>query len=100
MRAATTLFDDVAEFGGDTFDDDRDGNRLRAQFRRVWCVMRGGAWLTLAQIAAATGDPESSVSARLRDFRKPRYGGHTVERAYVRKGLWTYRVVPTGEGRP
>ena len=36
-----------------------------------------GSWHTLSEIAAATGDPEASVSARLRGFRSM---GCTVER--------------------
>jgi hypothetical protein len=38
------------------------------------------AWISLQSLATSTGDPEASVSARLRDFRKPRFGGHTVDR--------------------
>lgn len=81
-------------FDGDTFNEDRDGERLRAQSRRVWGVMQEGGWLTLEQIAQATGDPTTSVSARLRDFRKRKFGGHVVLRKYVSKGLWSYRLVP------
>jgi len=47
--------------------------------------MRDGEWRTLGEISEATGHPEASVSARLRDFRKPRFGGHTVNR---RRGKW------------
>ena len=46
-----------------------------------------------ATIAEAVGSPEASVSARLRDLRKPAFGGHTVERQYVERGLFRYRVV-------
>lgn len=51
------------------------------------------AFASLAAIAKLTGDPEASVSARLRDFRKLRFGGHTVERRYVEVGLFEYRVL-------
>lgn len=80
------------EFGGATFSPVRDGDRLRAQLARVRRVMADGEWRTLAVIAEETGDPEASVSARLRDLRKAKFGGHTVERDYVRKGQWRYRV--------
>lgn len=74
---------------GVTYDAPRDRARLAAQAQRVYVVMLAGDWLTLRQIAAATGDPEASVSARLRDCRR---AGHTVERRYVANGLWCYRV--------
>ena len=57
--------------------------RLNRQQQRVFDVMKDGQWRTLADIAALTGDPEASVSARLRDLRKARFGGSTVERAPV-----------------
>ncbi len=46
----------------------------------------------MAQIEAATGYPQASISARLRDLRKPRNGGYTVERSHVHRGVWAYRV--------
>ena len=78
---------------GETFDRARDGKRLNAQASAVYRVMSDGAWRSLSQIAAATDAPEASVSARLRDLRKPCFGGHTVERRHVERGLWLYRVV-------
>jgi hypothetical protein len=33
----------------------------------------GGVWRTLRQIAAITGDPEASISTRLRDFNNHEY---------------------------
>ena len=78
---------------GATYDHARDGRRLTAQHHRVLAFMRTHGWVTLAAIAAATGDPEASVSARLRDLRKPKFGAHLVNRRYVRRGLWEYRLV-------
>lgn len=74
---------------GETFDAARDGKRLSAQAADVYALMRDGRWRTLGDISEATGHPEASVSARLRDLRG---AGHTVERAYVSRGLWRYRV--------
>ena len=54
--------------------------------------MADGQWRTLKEIAAATGAPEASVSARLRDLRNERFGGYAVEREYIGDGLWRYRV--------
>jgi hypothetical protein len=71
-----------------------DEVRLSGQLARVRTVMSGGAWLTLAEIAErAAGSSEAGVSARLRDLRKPRFGGHTVERRRRTQGLWEYRVL-------
>ncbi len=81
------------QFDGATYEPARDRSRLKAQLDRVKRAMAGGVWLTLAQLSAATGDPEASVSARLRDCRKARFGGHTVEREYVERGLFRYRLL-------
>lgn len=78
---------------GETFDAARDGRRLNAQAADVYRLMRDGKWRTLAEIAAATDHPEASVSARLRDLRKPTLGGLTVERRHVERGVWQYRVI-------
>ncbi len=81
-----------AHHDGVTYRPARDKGRLNAQTRRVYDAMVGGRWLTLAELAELTGDPEASVSARLRDLRKPKFGGHTVERRYVGHGLHEYRM--------
>lgn len=80
---------------GATFRPAMDSNRLNAQARRVWKLMESGEWFTLAAIEDATGGtPQASVSARLRDFRKPEFGGHTVESRRTRTGsAWEYRLV-------
>jgi hypothetical protein len=85
-----TLFD----FDGATYQPGRDRVRLNAQLTRVMDAMAGGQWHTLHQLSQATGDPESSVSARLRDLRKARFGGHVVERNYFGNGLFAYRFIP------
>jgi len=80
-------------FDGETFEPARDRDRLLAQLTRVRLVMRDMQWHTLDEIAKQTHDPPASVSARLRDLRKPRFGGHQVERQYVQRGLFQYRMV-------
>ena len=96
-------------FDGETYDHDRDGKRLGTQYIAVWACMltdavpftdeKGCRWLigliwTLADISKDTGAPEASVSARIRDFRKPRFGEHIVEDEppVGKKGLWRYRL--------
>jgi hypothetical protein len=88
-----SLFDLPVPFDGPTFDQGRDGDRLHAQLGRVLAVLKDGRWHTLGDISSQTGDPQASVSARIRDCRKPRYGGHTVARRYVERGRWEYRLV-------
>jgi hypothetical protein len=82
-------------FFGNTFDPAQDGKRLTRQVDRVFDLMRDGNWRTLAEIAKHVPGTETALSARLRGFRHPRNGGHTVERKRVEgcSGLWAYRLV-------
>ncbi len=79
-------------FDGRTFVLPRDGERLKVQLNAFLTVMRDGQWHQLWELNDVTGYPEASISARLRDLRKPRFGGWIVERRYVSKGLWEYRL--------
>jgi hypothetical protein len=81
-------------FDGATYDKAKDGSRLRIQLQKVKHLMLDGKWRTLAEIAAFVGSPEASVSARLRDLRKNKFGAYTVERRRVptERGLHEYRV--------
>lgn len=76
---------------GMTYIPDRDGERLSRQARRVFLIMRDGDWHALHELAIKTGDPEASISARLRDLRR---AGYMVLRQYVERGLWRYRMEP------
>lgn len=62
------------------------------QFDAVLSAMRDREWHSLWQISEVTGAPLQSVSARIRDMRKPRFGGLTVERRYVTNGIFEYRL--------
>lgn len=79
--------------GGYTYDTITDYVRLNKQHARVYRIMQDGAWHDLREVSAKTGDPEASVSARLRDFRKERFGSHTVERKHIHGGRWLYRLI-------
>ena len=48
-------------------------------------VMADGDWHTLREVAQLAGYSETSVSAQLRDYRKPHFGHHIV-RKRVRVG--------------
>lgn len=81
---------------GDSYDRKLDLKRLNKQAQVVWDVMSDGNWHTLAELHVLTGYPESSISARCRDFRKGIYGCNeeTMESKRVSKGLWRYRLHP------
>ena len=85
-------------YDGVDYDPELDGARLITQHQRVFALMMDGKWRTLQGIENYTGFPQASISATLRDFRKERYGGHTVDRrrkpeADPHSGLFEYRLV-------
>lgn len=79
--------------GGATYEADKDYARLNKQAKDVWLVMIRGGSYTLRQIEVATGHPQASISARLRDFRKPQFGGHTVTRLRGESGRHYYGLI-------
>ena len=99
-------------FDGETYDPVLDHERLTRQVDRVLSALfdarRNGdetahalgvdpgewGWITLRDLSNRLGIPEASVSARLRDLRKPRFGGFTVlrRRHEDQDGLWLYRL--------
>ena len=89
-------------FGGTTYDPAQDRDRLGRQLRATLHLMRDGHWHTLEDLSVAVGAllnapaPEASVSARLRDLRKEKFGGWVVERRRFRpgSGLYEYRLLP------
>lgn len=83
--------------GGATYSHEFDYQRLNGQQRDVWEVVKDGKWRTLRQIADEAAAPESSTSARLRDFRKM---GLTLDRERDPKarGLFWYRLTQNAEG--
>lgn len=94
-----SLFDPppARAFDGPAYDARFDYARLSGQIQRVWDCMEDGQWRTLDEIADATGDPHASISAQLRHLRKPKWGGHTVQkrrRGDPSSGLWEYRLIP------
>lgn len=80
-------------FDGSTYQHGRDSGRLGDQMLAVFDLMKDGQERTLQEISRAVGAPESSASARLRDLRKPRFGGYCVERRHVHRGSFLYRLI-------
>lgn len=69
-----------------------DTSQWGDQLKAVYDVMKDGRWRSLAELAYASGHPEASVSARLRDLRKK---GHLVNRRKAKEGkLYEYQVLP------
>ena len=83
-------------FDGETYDPELDRKRLTGQLLRVYTLMSDGAWRTLAQIAKEAQGSESSVSARLRDLRKARFGQYRIDKRRVTGGLWEYKMITEG----
>lgn len=79
-------------FAGETFEPARDGKRLTGQLARVRYAMTDGRWRTLSQLVILCGGTTASISARLRDLRKPEFGSHIIDRQHVENGLFEYRM--------
>ena len=89
----TEMFPD---FDGKTYERGVDLERLTRQLDRVFAVMVSGRWRTLAEIGRIVSAPESSVSARVRDLRKEKFGRHKVNRRSRGdriNGLFEYQLV-------
>lgn len=92
LFAPRPQIDPKRAFGGKTYEPSRDYARLTGQLARVFDIMRDGQWRTLPEIAREVQGSQPAVSARLRDLRKDKYGGHEVERKHQGGGLYIYRV--------
>ncbi len=94
-------------FDGETCIPSLDYQRLDTQLARVFQFLHSLAradrrtsnptWTTLATLASASRGSESAVSARIRDLRKPKFGGYTIHKRRKgdpNRGLWEYRMEP------
>lgn len=88
------------DFDGETYERERDHERLARQMAEVQAFMHDGEWHTSEQIVEALGENWASLSARLRDLRKVKFGAWIVERRYVADGLWEYRMTARPEQEP
>lgn len=80
-------------FDGESYLPLWDERRLSTLLGRVYAALRSGEWRTLAELSAACGGSTASVSARIRDLRKERFGGHVIERKRVGDGVFAYRLI-------
>lgn len=84
-------------FDGDTFvphrpeDPGSDEERLGHEMACVRAVLIDHEWHVVSEFDHC--GPSAATTARIRDFRKEKNGGYTVESRYVRKGVWEYRLL-------
>ena len=79
---------------GATFIQAFDRDRLNKQCQAVYDCVIDHNWHTLRGLSTKTGYPEASVSARLRDLRKVKFGGFEVIRKRTVGGLHFYKLLP------
>lgn len=96
-------------FNGAAYAPSFDRARLTAQIERIRCYMLGVQWRTLREIKIALEErhaptvfPESSISAQLRNLKKPplSYRVEKRRRAGVYgpgAGIWEYRLLPPAQ---
>jgi hypothetical protein len=92
-------------FGGRTYDPEKDYQRLASQLRQVRTIMLDGRkhYLTeLAKVIASASGIGTGLSARVRDLRKPKFGGFEIEsgRDPGKPGRWWYRMKLDDSGKP
>lgn len=83
---------------GDTFNPERDMDRLNSLRERVLSYMLRHGWVTLDELVKACGGTTASASAKLRDARKLRFGAWIVERRHVTGGLYEYKISSQNKG--
>lgn len=92
-----SLLDSPVRFDGACVEP-QDHARLGEQLARVLDVMRDGDWHSVDGVKRAIwalyriSDPETSISAQLRNLRKSKHGGYAIERKRVENHSF-YRLV-------
>ena len=82
-------------FDGSDYIPELDQKRLKTQLSTIFDIILDNKWYTLSRLRKFTGFPESSISAQLRNLRKDKFGGHTIEKRRVGNrdsGLFEYRL--------
>lgn len=86
------------DFDGATLEPS-DILRLKGQLKSVYDIMSDGRYRTLEEIVNDakqhfdTVMKTQSASARLRDLRKPKFGGYQVLRRRAGEGVFEYALV-------
>ena len=80
-------------FDGKTYDPALDSARLGSSLSRLrgFLLRSPNMWHSMGQLMRATGNDDwASVSARLRDLRKTKFGGFDIRAQRVTNGVWQY----------
>lgn len=72
--------------------DPADHQRLAKHLEKVRELMSDRNWRTIHEIAERIGCSEAGASARLRDLRKQKHGGHTVKRSRIPGAAYFTRI--------
>lgn len=88
----------IPHFNGSDYTPELDHARLGKQITDIYNLMEDGKWRTLREIEQATGHPQASCSAQLRNLRKSRFGGHLVNKRRrpstdLDRGIFEYQLV-------
>ena len=82
------------DFDGATYDEKRDKGRLQRQLATIKGIMFDHQPHTLTELAGIAGCLTTSASARVRDLRKAKHGGHTITKQNIGGGVWEYTLQP------
>jgi hypothetical protein len=100
-----SVISSAGTFAGAAYVPSHDKARLSVQVERIRSYMLGVEWRTLREIKTAleniyapTVFPESSISAQLRNLKKPGYCYRLLKRRRVGvhgpgAGIWEYRLL-------
>lgn len=72
--------------------DEQRAEKLTGDLRRIYDIMCDGKAHLVSDIASRLNLPECSVSAQIRHLRKPKFGGYTIKRISLTKGLSAYQL--------
>lgn len=81
------------QFDGADYVKERDYQRLANNHFKLRELMKDSVYRTLGEISKFIDVPEASVSAGLRDFRKEKFGCHTLNKRYEGNGLYSYQLI-------
>ena len=90
-----TLDFTAPKFSGAVYDEQKDGQRLKHQINVIFDLMKDCKFRTLREIEDLTDFPQSSISAQLRNLKKPAFGSHALnKRRRDGRGTWEYQIIP------
>ena len=90
-----TIFETIEkpQFNGSDYVPKLDHKRLTTQMHQIKNLMLDGKFRTLRDIENALGYAQASISAQLRNLRKSRFGGFTLDKQRrTLGGLFEYRL--------